>query len=75
MGQPAGHNRGPRVPVEPLLDWVAMKPRHLPDNECRILRYSGSVGHIDLFIADRIFCMCGHPEMLSLLYGDAEVPA
>ena len=70
-----GTTWGPRVPVQPLTDWLAREPRALPENERRILRRSRNVGHIDLFIADRIFCLCGHPEMLTLLYGDFEVAA
>jgi hypothetical protein len=70
-----GTHKGPRVPVQPLSDWLALRPRALPENEMRILCYARKVGTIDVFMADRIFCMCGRPEMLSILYGEEPVAA
>jgi hypothetical protein len=61
---------GPRMDARPFLRWLDETPRRLGDNDRRSLARVREQGTIDLYSADRIACVLGHPEVIHILWGE-----
>lgn len=73
MSKPMGFRAGPRVPVSKVLPLIDREC--LDHNDRQLLKRAVERGTVDLWIADRMLTRSGHPEALSLLFGDLKVAA